>query len=289
MFRGVIITLGLGVIPTFMKVLVRDGRIFQNWKTVTITIVNILALLSQMAAIPVFSVFDFVHESNFTVLVVHNATSSYTEHVQSNISFWELPLSILLISLGWWENFVSNDWQLFLNIVVRFKDWRALLHDVRDTSAVFTGPFKIGLAIFFSRILVPNLEFTVPSSKADENSEHSDAEKHFISYSLLYLQIGSGIIVTYLAGLACKLHMQKSAFAVPLAIAPLATIVLILLQCRYDFTPNNWYHGDFYCPEDSLKDLIVPIICAVVLWLSYLVTVSHIWSPKSERMAKIEK
>lgn len=289
MFRGVIITLGLGVIPTFMKVLVRDGRIFQNWKTVTITIVNILALLSQMAAIPVFSVFDFVHESNFTVLVVHNATSSYTEHVQSNISFWELPLSILLISLGWWENFVSNDWQLFLNIVVRFKDWRALLHDVRDTSAVFTGPFKIGLAIFFSRMLVPNLEFTVPSSKADENSEHSDAEKHFISYSLLYLQIGSGIIVTYLAGLACKLHMQKSAFAVPLAIAPLATIVLILLQCRYDFTPNNWYHGDFYCPEDSLKDLIVPIICAVVLWLSYLVTVSHIWSPKSERMAKIEK
>ncbi|KAK3099019.1 hypothetical protein FSP39_025327 [Pinctada imbricata] len=127
-------------------------------------------------------------------------------------------------------------------------------------------------------------EFNATTSKFS-----SKVEEVSVSYSLMFIQIGSGIICTYLAGLACKLHMQRMAFALPLTLAPPLSLAVIYFQCEYHFLPAHWHMGGWFCPERSLMELLVPLICALLLWLSYCITVSHIWFPQSERMAKIEK
>ena len=53
-------------------------------------------------------------------------------------------------------------------------------------------------------------------------------------HSLLAIILGSAVLCTYLGGLACKLHMQKTAFAFPLVLSPPASLAVVYLQCRYE-------------------------------------------------------
>ncbi|PVD20013.1 hypothetical protein C0Q70_20507 [Pomacea canaliculata] len=109
------------------------------------------------------------------------------------------------------------------------------------------------------------------------------------SYSLVYLELLATMLVTYLASLACKLHMQKAAFALPLMLSPPVSLAIVYLQCHFHFLPTHWHMGTWYCPAMEWQDLIMPVACAAALWMSYCLIVSHIWFPKSERMAKVEK
>lgn len=112
---------------------------------------------------------------------------------------------------------------------------------------------------------------------------------HLTSYSLVYLELLATMLVTYLASLACKLHMQKAAFALPLMLSPPVSLAIVYLQCHFHFLPTHWHMGTWYCPAMDWHDLIMPVACAAALWMSYCLIVSHIWFPKSERMAKVEK
>ena len=115
------------------------------------------------------------------------------------------------------------------------------------------------------------------------------AEFHMNHYSLLYLQLMASLLVTYLASLACKLHMQKTAFALPLLLSPPASLAVAYLQCRYEFLPGDWHMGLWLCPSLEVGELLLPLCCAGALWVSYCLVVSHVWFPRSERMAKVEK
>lgn len=99
----------------------------------------------------------------------------------------------------------------------------------------------------------------------------------------------AGVLCTYLAGLACKLHMQRTAFAVPLLLSPPASLALVYAQCRYGFLPDTWHRGDWLCPNTDLPVLVVPLIAGGVLWVSYCLVAGHSWFPSAERMAKIER
>ena len=57
-----------------------------------------------------YEVFDrFQAKSSFNHAVIHN---------------WELPLTLIMISIGWWENYISGAWPLDEKINVTFKRWR---------------------------------------------------------------------------------------------------------------------------------------------------------------------
>ncbi|XP_052098286.1 uncharacterized protein LOC127733063 [Mytilus californianus] len=292
-FRGLVITFAVCQIPSLLKVIVHQKRPNLSISEIVAVVMNIGAFLVQVSAIPFFTIGEFLREGNHTLLTGYNETHfSNTYVICKGGGEWELPVALVLISIGWWENYVSGEWTVFGKITIPFKQWRSILQDVRETSYVLVGPLKIGLCIFLSGFLTNDSVLVLPATgdfNATTSEFSSKAEEVGVSYSLMFIQLGSGIICTYLAGLACKLHMQKAAFALPLTLAPPLTLVVVFLQCSYQFLPAHWHIGGWFCPKLDLYSLLIPLICAVLLWLSYSITVSHIWFPQCERMAKIEK
>ncbi|XP_062596974.1 uncharacterized protein LOC134258441 [Saccostrea cucullata] len=293
-FRGLIVTFAVCQIPSLLKVIVHERRPNLSVGEIVAIIMNVAAFLVQVSAIPFFSVGNFIMQGNYSINEAYNETTTLKTSVTINQSCdWELPLSLILISIGWWENYVSGEWTVFGRITIPFKHWRSILQDVRETSYFLIAPFKIGLAILMARLITNNTNFVILGTdefNATTSKYSSKAEEIGVSYSLLFIQMGSGIICTYLAGLACKLHMQRTAFSLPLVMGPPITLMLIFFQCEFDFLPIYWHTGGWFCPKSmDIYTLMIPIICAILVLLSYCITVSHIWFPQSERMAKIEK
>nr|AAY86556.1 chitin synthase [Atrina rigida] len=292
-FRGLITTFAICQVPSLLKVIVHEKRPNPSVSEIVAIIMNISAFLVQVSAIPFFSIGEFMLQGNYSIVEGYNATTVTRTTVKLDSTCeWELPVSLILLSIGWWENYVSGEWTVFGRITIPFKQWRSILQDVRETSYFLIAPFKIGLAVLMARLLTNNTPFVVPATgefNATTSQYSSKAEEVGVAYSLMFIQIGSGIICSYLAGLACKLHMQRTAFALPLTLAPPVSLLFVYMQCEYNFLPSYWHMGGWFCPERDIISLLIPLICAVLLWLSYSITVSHIWFPQSERMAKIEK
>ncbi|XP_034323514.2 chitin synthase chs-2 [Magallana gigas] len=292
-FRGLTVTFAVCQIPSLLKVINHEKRPNLRMSKIVAIIFNIAACLVQISAIPFFSVGNFIMPGNYSIIEAYNETTTLRTCVTLNQTCeWELPLSLILLSSGWWENYVSGEWAVFGRITIPFKHWRSILQDVRETSYFLIAPFKIGLAILMARLITDNTSLVVLGTdefNATTSKYSSKAEEIGLSYSLLFVQMGSGIVCTYLAGLECKLHMQRTAFSFPLVIGPAVSLLFIFFQCEFDFLPI-WHTGGWFCPKSTdLYSLMIPIICAILVWLSYCITVSHIWFPQSERMSEIEK
>lgn len=295
MFRGVIISFAICQIPSLLKVIVRERRPNPSVSEIVAVVLNIVAFIIQIGILPFLST-GLLMEGNHTILEGVNSTTfqhtpvTITRHIE-----WELIVGLLLFSLGYWENYVSGDWTLCGKFRIPFKHWRKILQDSRDTVNILVIPWKIGFMVLLARLLSDNTDFRLASHLNDfdntttTRSTMSNVEDHFHSYSLMYLQIGSGIVITYLSGLACKLHMQRVAFSLSIILAPPLSLAVIYLQCHFEFLPAHWHMGGWFCSGDTIQDLLIPLACALALWISYAITVSHIWFPQSERMAKLEK
>jgi len=292
-FRGVITTFAVCQIPALLKVIVREKRPNPSVSEVVAIIMNVLAFLLQVGAIPFFTTNQFSMTGNHTMMEGVNSTTFQSVDISLPHKLdWELPVGLLLFSVGYWENYVSGDWTLFGKLRIPFKHWRMILQDSRDTVGILVYPVKIGFMILLARLLTMNTDFRLPEMTSVEDNTTSTAdivEEHFTAYSLLYLQLGSTIVITYMSGLACKLHMQRVAFSLSIMLAPPVTLAFVYLQCSYQFLPAHWHMGGWFCPSGSLETLVVPMICGAALWLSYAIITSHIWFPQSERMAKLEK
>lgn len=296
MFRGVIISFAICQVPSLLKVIVRERRPSPSVSEIVGIVLNVVAFIVQIGILP-FLTTGLLMEGNHTILEGINSTTyqhtpiTITTHIE-----WELMVGLLLFSLGYWENYVSGDWTICGKFRIPFKHWRKILQDSRDTVNILVIPWKIGFMVLLARLLTKNTDFQLASVSNDfdnttvsTRSAMSSVEDHFHSYSLMYLQLGSGIVITYLSGLACKLHMQRVAFSLSITLAPPVTLVVIYLQCHFEFLPAHWHMGGWFCSEENIKDLLIPLACALALWVSYAITVSHIWFPQSERMAKLEK
>ncbi|XP_050401180.2 chitin synthase chs-2 [Patella vulgata] len=283
-FRGVTMTFTIFQIPSILNLIFHEKKITCSIWDFLKLFCSLIACLCQLGALCVFSITDFTADGGHTLL-------NLLDNSRTTITFesldWELPLAVLLISVGWIENFISGEWTLFGKVKSSFRNWRHEVQDVRETSYFLLGPLKIGLTVLLAHFLT-DAPFRLPS--VDEGDTDTDKSMHHLtSYSLMYIQIGSGIVCTYLAGMACKLHMQKTAFALPLLMSPPVSLMCIYLQCKYMYLPSSWHVGSWLCSEVDIYKMIIPLGCAGALWISYCLIVSHIWFPQSERMAKIEK
>lgn len=69
---------------------------------------------------------------------------------------WEIPLSLLLISINWWENFCDKDLRIGC-LYLPVKNYKDALHRVRTKAYILASLWKIGLTFGFAYLLVPNL------------------------------------------------------------------------------------------------------------------------------------
>nr|KAG5697370.1 hypothetical protein BaRGS_004096 [Batillaria attramentaria] len=284
-FRGITITLAMFQFPALFKLVLMERKPRLGvWDCLKL-LLALLAFLTQVAAIPFFLMTKYPAEGVHSTVPVKVGQSLKSESQLPDLC-WELPVALVLVSLGWWENYVSGEWSMCGKVKLSFQRARKIVQDVRETVFFLVAPFKIGLTILLARYLT-GATFLLPQKEADDDTD--PVEFHLTCYSLLYLQIGATGIVTYLASLACKLHMQKTAFALPLLLSPPASLAVVYLQCRYEFLPTHWHMGWWFCPSIEVSDLVIPLSCAGALWISYCLIVSHVWFPRSERMAKVER
>lgn len=113
-FRGLIITFAVCQIPSLLKFMVHERRPNLSVSETVAIIMNIAAFLVQVSAIPFFSVGNFTMQGNYSIMEAYNETTILRTSVTLNQTCdWELPLSLILLSIGWWENYVSGEWTVF--------------------------------------------------------------------------------------------------------------------------------------------------------------------------------
>ncbi|CAF1352654.1 unnamed protein product [Adineta steineri] len=105
---------------------------------------------------------------------------------------------------------------------------------------------------------------------------------HFFSTGLCY----------YFSKSACKMQMQRMAFAVPLTLATPVTLAIMIALCQWKTDQIVFIREIMYweCSENFATSRITwHIIIGLSLWyLSQLWITSHIWFPENKRLATTE-
>ena len=218
--------------------------------------------------------------------------------------YWQIPLGLVLISVKWWENFVDQDRGPF-----KLHKLRMVLDKVRPKIDVAASLVAIGSLLgylylldwaydmddSFKSYLKPKLEarnYTIQEI-LNTNYNRVQAVNYVLTVTPSLVQISTAIICYYFATLACKLMMQRFCFCLPLYLAPVATVIVIYLQCdnQLPLLPTTaGLQFEFVCHFDSGFENSGWFVFGGCLWLaSALWVTGHVWFPKEERLALLEK
>lgn len=236
---------------------------------------------------------------------------------------WELPVALFCISLIYWENYIDGDLTVG-SLYIPFAKWKKGLYLIRERLYIFVGVWKIAWTMIFALFLLPGFNFNMffpgmndtsydnastssnaqslndaalSGYKASENSTNiGDAlnipqhvQYHFEYFGPLYVQMVSSLCCSFLGSLACKLCMQHVAFSLPLFLATPVSFCVILMQCYYNWIPPYVNTYIWFCPESQGDYLTYHLLWLGAVWISHMIITSHIWLPKSDRMAKLDK
>ncbi|ESO87527.1 hypothetical protein LOTGIDRAFT_127517 [Lottia gigantea] len=221
--------------------------------------------------------------------VVNNAVVFFRGSVS-----WELPVSLFLISLGYWENFMDGDIAIG-RVKLPFISWIKTLHVVRQRLYTFVGVWKIGCSFLFAMLLVDDFRFSLSFDSAHTSQSKANMTEietffdHAEQFGPLYLHLVSAWICSYVSGLACKLCMQLFGFSLPLSLVTPVSATVIILQCRYNFIPESANFYFWICPTTDDELVIYHYILLGISWLSQIIINAHIWFPQSDRMSKVER
>ncbi|XP_075914337.1 chitin synthase chs-2-like [Petromyzon marinus] len=152
-----------------------------------------------------------------------------------------LLVSLLLMSLSWWENFLPAGW---------LQGFRDAVGESRNL-AEFYGSLVRTLIIVAVVLLDAGVEGKWRSFGAISGiTEHR--ESMTLALALLGVQAGASILCKWLANAACKIRQQGSCFAAPLCLAtPAALAVVFALHLmlnasgdpRYRCESVQWHNG----------------------------------------------
>lgn len=251
------------------------------------------------------------------------------ESGKGNGSAWTMPVSIFLISAGWWENYVDrhspvppikrlgrvkerlNKTRYFVysfisiwKMIILFCSMLIFLHVggtnvwslfSKFTEAFHTHPINVtqvhhtGIGHAAS---LPDLPGTQLLQEIIEI--RSSASTPFY---LLLLQVISTYLAYIFAKFACKICIQGFSFAFPVTLASPLTIAFLITACGLRNTDACWISETipdylyFECQSGSfLNDFSNQYTWVGLIWfLSSVWITYHIWVPHCERLAPTEK
>ena len=116
-------------------------------------------------------------------------------------------------------------------------------------------------------------------------------ENLFYDHYLLLFLLGSSFLLTYFAELACRLHMQRLAFTLPLLLIPWIAWAITYHACFNETIVTIFDAMGIMtkCSVGGTMDINKLVGVSVVLWLSSILATWYLWTPKVERMAKPER
>lgn len=245
--------------------------------------------------------------------------------IENKSSLWLIPISVLLISIGWWENFVSeNSPNNFIkNIGINKKTF----NNHRYFSYLFISLWKC--VIFFVTALIiifikeDSVEFMFDLfvKGFEEHKIHITEVEPIVPGSSIQeiIKIGPGIDIissnltpvwvfliniscTYgcyaFAKFACKILVQRFSFAFPLNLAVPVTISGLIAMSGYYADDSCYYSSTIprylffkIPPIYSLGDFLGEQLAWIwLLWLLSQAWITvHIWNPRCEKLARTER
>ncbi|XP_050306093.1 chitin synthase chs-2 isoform X2 [Anthonomus grandis grandis] len=248
--------------------------------------------------------------------------------IENRADLWIIPVTIFLISMGWWENYISKNSPL--PFIKKIGKMRESFDKTRYFTYMFVSIWK--MLIFFLTILVvlliregetaffftefsesfnvhpitvieikPVLGGTVLPDISEIIPTGDDTVIQSNDWSPIYVML-INIIASYLAYIfgkfACKIMIQGFSYAFPVNLTIPVTVSLLIAACGLRNGDPCFFHETlpdylfFEIPNISfLNDFISHQHAWIwLLWLLSQTWVTlHIWTPKCERLARTEK
>ncbi|XP_018363705.1 PREDICTED: uncharacterized protein LOC108761593 isoform X2 [Trachymyrmex cornetzi] len=245
----------------------------------------------------------------------------------SRRSLWLIPLTLILVSCGWWENYVSM--QSRIGLIRSFGRVKKEMRLTRYFTYILVSVWKI-VAFFVSSILILHIKgdnvghlfsmlssafgdhkITVTSIKSINSGNLPDlseiltgditevvnADFNTPIYVLL-LQIAGAYFAYVFGKFACKILIQGFSYAFPVNLTIPVSISLLIAACGLRNNDPCFFHGtvpDYLFYESPLPNFLNDFVSKQYAWVWLLWLLSqtwitlHIWTPKCERLAATEK
>ena len=223
---------------------------------------------------------------------------------------WPVTLSLLLMSVIHWDNYVSRD-----SIMGSFSDFllnqKRKIHCSRTKLTLLASVWKLILTtilgmmwtLLFNDFSLGELFGNKCESKDHvitldlSQSNNLDLEFDWVSVWAIHAFVSWAVFE--IARIACKTHVQFSSFALPLTLSPPLTFALLLTGCelwnhdplQFKSAIPSYLFYDCYNSIGGLSHLLIDdhIWMAAIWWISIIILTKHIWSPHIERLASTEK
>ncbi|XP_015608863.1 chitin synthase chs-2 isoform X1 [Cephus cinctus] len=302
--KGAMITNCVCFVPGVLGLLSRNKNKDESRRFVLV-LVDLLALVAQATGFVVWPLLD-----------------------SAKPSVWLIPPALILVSCGWWENYVSM--QSPIGIVRTLGKVKKELKLTRYFTYMFMSAWKI-VAFLISTIVIlhtkgenvghlfsmfgsafgdhkitvtavqpGSLSGTMPDlSDILRNGETETVTAEFNTpIYVLLLQIFGAYFAYIFGKFACKILIQGFSYAFPVNLTIPVTISLLIAACGIRNGDPCFFHGTipdylFYesPPLYFLNDFVSKQYAWVwLLWLLSQTWITlHIWTPKCERLAATEK
>ncbi|CAC5394645.1 CHS1 [Mytilus coruscus] len=106
---------------------------------------------------------------------------------------------------------------------------------------------------------------------------------------LMFIYIYCAIFASYESALACKLHMQRISFFIPLALVPLGCFGGVIGFCYNWPEDNNMFGLPVSCPSVDIESLSMWIGSSIGLWVSVLFLTWYVLFPQCHRMERDQR
>ena len=291
--RGEALMLGGAVLPAFLKLF--DSESKQN-KRACAVLTDLISLAVQLSVLVLWPFIEW-------------------QRGRQHLTFF-IPISLLLVSLGWWENYINQFSHLGANLTLRLKELKRNVRRMRARIYLLIAPWKIMLTIGLASAAVSEgdlgcLQLMYFRKAANYSCSRMVSQSLNVTkitssdfrqpYWIALVQISSCFLCFLIARNACKMMLQVTSFAIPLSLSPPLIMAFFIGNCE------TWRKDQFFnwLGEQSLfwtcdlpqvtsgylKPAVVQFYFPVVIawWFSYLWVTAHIWFPRVERLVQTER
>ena len=291
--RGMMLTSGAFVIPATLKILKDFNRDEMGIKRIVIYALDALSIAAQ-----------------FIGLIVWPLASDMKNP-------WAFVVGLFLTSFGWWESFVDEKsvdplskylWRVKTSMQEQKSRYYTYFWICLWKMALFFALF-VGLSAAVSPISEVKYLFDTFSTSFKGNGYNIHGVSNssidyliipllnkgstYVPLKVLGVQVASGYLTYIFGKFACKVNIQLEAFALPLTLVTPGIVGIAIGfchvrsddKCAFNLMPNYLF---FDCP--NLSELMTSLHGWMwVIWvLSQFWISSHIWMPKSRRLASTE-
>ncbi|XP_071953411.1 chitin synthase chs-2-like [Antedon mediterranea] len=190
-------------------------------------------------------------------------------------SKWELPLAMFLISLRWWETYVTSNVR-FLWWTLPLLDFKNELRRARCKTYIGISVWKCACIVGFSFLFLSvNDKWTIYRCTSDMMEAGPLELKHWLA-----VQICAAFLCYQFAVTSCQTMIQRFGFALPLALATPVSLAVTLLPCYLKEDHQDEF--PWICPSDDSE--IYWRLVPMALWVSQLWITNSVWFNRNRRM-----